>query len=271
MHETAQLLHLAAQRIEQGLPCALCAVVRASGSVPRHAGSKLLVSAEGEILAGTIGGGEMESRVIAEAQQALRDGAPRLVSYRLTDPSSGDPGVCGGQAEIFIDPLLPPPALFIIGAGHVGRALAHLARWAGFYVIVADDRPDWCSPQAIPEANEHLCGSLTDQIEQIAQRIARAPQSYVALVTRSSPIDVAILPTLLRAAPAYIGVIGSRRRWLTTAQALRQAGVAEADLARVHSPIGLEIEAETPEEIAVSIMAQIVHVRRSGSTSQSQA
>jgi len=262
MRDTIDVLKLAAEHTERGAPCVLCTIVRASGSVPRHAGSKLLVSGDGAILAGTIGGGEMESRVIAAAGQALRDGKSRLLTYQLADPSSGDPGVCGGEVEVFVDPLLPAPTLVIIGAGHVGRALAHVARWAGFRVVVTDDRPDLCSPAAIPDADAHLAGPL---VEQIA-RITWTPLTYIALVTRSSAIDVSVLPALLCAPVAYVGVIGSRRRWLTTVEALRKAGVSDADLARVHAPIGLEIHAETPEEIAISIMAEIVQVRRNQST-----
>lgn len=258
MRDAVDVLKAAAERAERGAPCALCVVVRASGSAPRHAGSKLLVADDGTIIAGTIGGGEMESRVIAEAGHALRDGRPRLLTYQLADPSRGDPGVCGGEVTVFVDPLLPAPTLVIVGAGHVGRALARVARWAGFRVIVTDDRPELCSAAAIPDADEHLAGPLADQLA----RIAWTPLTYVALVTRSSAIDVTALPALLHAPVAYIGVIGSRRRWMTTVEALREAGVSEADLARVHAPIGLEIHAETPEEIAISIMAEIVQIRR---------
>ncbi len=263
-HDTVDVLRIAAEHTGRGVACALCTVVRASGSVPRRAGSKLLVAEDGAIIAGTIGGGEMESRVIAQAVQSLRSGKPQLLTYQLADPSSGDPGVCGGEVAVFVEPLLPAPTLLIIGAGHVGRALARLARWAGFYVVVTDDRPDLCSPEAIPDADMHLAGPLTEQLA----RITWTPHTYVALVTRSSAIDVSVLPALLRTPVAYVGVIGSRRRWLTTVDALRQAGVAEADLTHVHAPIGLEIHAETPEEIAISIMAEIVQIRRTRTDSQ---
>ncbi len=266
MRDTVDILKVAAEHVARGTPCALCTIVRASGSVPRHAGSKALVAGDGTIIAGTVGGGEIESRVIVEAGQALRDGQPRLLTCQLPAPPGNDPSVSGGEVEVFVEPLLPAPTLVIIGAGHVARALAHLARWAGFRVVVTDDRPDLCSPTAIPDADEHLAGPPLEQLE----RIAWTPFTCVALLTRSSAIDVSVLPALLRAPVAYIGAIGSRRRWRSTVEALREAGVSEADLARVHAPIGLEIQAETPEEIAISIMAQIVQVRRQSSVASRQ-
>jgi xanthine dehydrogenase accessory factor len=256
------LIVLAADHIQRGVPCALCTVIRSNGSVPRHAGSKMLAGADGALIAGTVGGGEMESRVLAEARLAIRDGRPRLARYHLSDPASGDPGVCGGEVEVFIEPLLPAPTLLIAGAGHVGRALARLARWMGFRVAVTDDRPELCAPDAFPDADERLPGPLAEQVA----RFELTPHTYVALVTRGSPIDAAALPALLRSPAAYVGVIGSRRRWLTTVQALKEQGVTDAELARVHAPIGLEIGAETPEEIAVSILAEIIRTRRSRPT-----
>jgi xanthine dehydrogenase accessory factor len=254
------VLRLAADCIEQGAPCALVTVIRTSGSVPRHDGSKMLVGADGVILAGTIGGGEMESRVIALARQAITDGVARTSSYQLADPASGDPGVCGGTVELFIEPLLPAPTLLIIGAGHVGRALTHLAKWLGFRVIVTDDRIEACTPENCPGADVYLPGPLSEQLN----KLELTAQTFAALVTRGYPIDVNALPMLLQSPAAYVGVMGSERRWLTAAKALREQGVSEALLKRAHAPIGLELNAETPEEIAVSIMAEIIALRRGG-------
>jgi len=254
------LLALAAQHVEQGTPCALVTIIRTAGSVPRHAGSKMLVSANGTVLDGTIGGGEMESRVLKLAQAAIASGQARTESYQLADPKSGDPGVCGGTVEVFIEPLLPSPTLVVIGAGHVGRALVHLAKWLGFRVVLTDDRVDLCSPEQAPGADVYLPGPLGDQLRQVPL----SPHTFVALVTRGYPIDVNALPTLLDSPVPYIGVIGSQRRWLTARAALQDRGVNDDKLRRVHAPIGLELAAETPEEIAVSIMAEIILIRRSG-------
>lgn len=254
------ILQLAAEWIEQNKACALVTIIRAAGSVPRHEGSKMLVGMDGTLIAGTIGGGEMENRAIKLAQDCIADGRPRTATYQLADPNSGDAGVCGGTVEVFIEPLLTTPTLVIVGAGHVGRALAHAAKWCGFRVIVTDDRVELCTPSQTPDADEYLPGPLVDQL----QKIDITPQTYFALVTRGFPIDVNVLPTLLQSPAAYIGVIGSKRRWLTAAGALHEQGVSDEQLKRVHAPIGLELNAETPEEIAISIMAEIIMRRRGG-------
>ncbi len=253
-----RLFDLISQRIQRGEPCALVTVVRTSGSVPRRAGAKMLVDAHGTILDGTVGGGEMESRAIQLAQQAIADGQPRTATYHLADLKRGDPGVCGGTVEVFIEPLLSAPTLLVVGAGHVGRALVHLAKWCGFRVVLNDDRADLCTPEQCPGADLYLPGPLAEQLD----RAGLTAQTFVAMVTRGYPIDVAILPHLLRSPVRYIGVIGSERRWAMAAQALRAQGVSESDLRRVHAPIGIEIHAETPEEIAISIMAQIIQIWR---------
>jgi xanthine dehydrogenase accessory factor len=240
-------------------PCALCTVIRSSGSVPRHESSKMLVYTDGKIV-GTIGGGEMESRVIDMAKSIARSGQAQILEYNLVDPEKGDPGVCGGTVEIFIEPINPPPQVVIIGAGHVGRATAHLAKWLGFRVIVMDDRADLVSPDWIPEADAYLPGSILEQLPKANIN----SQTYILALTRGYNIDVAMLPTLLETDAAYIGVIGSRRRWTAALKELREKGVPDEKLARVHAPIGLELNAETPEEIAVSIMAEIIMLRNGG-------
>lgn len=233
-------------------------VIRTSGSVPRHAGSKMLVDAQGMLLAGTIGGGLMEGRVLQAAAQCIRSGQTMLLTEQLVDPASGDAGVCGGTVELFIEPLLTTPTLIVAGAGHVGRALVHLAKWSGFRTVITDDRPELCTPTYCPDADVYLPGPLSEQLA----KLDLTPQTYIALVTRGFPIDVEVLPMLLKSSVAYIGVIGSRRRWVTAKQALIDKGVTEAELARIHAPIGLEIHAETPEEIAVSIVAELISVKR---------
>ena len=236
---------------------ALCTVVRSQGSTPRRATSKMLVYPDGTFI-GTVGGGEMESRVIAEARQAMLDGKARLVEYNMSDPSRGDPGICGGQMEIFVEPLQPKPTLVLVGAGHVGKAVVHLAHWLGFRVAVSDDRPEFCKPEAVPGADEYYPLPLAE----LTSHVAVDRWTYFVLTTRSVDIDVPGLPSLLDSPAAYIGVIGSRRRWATTRQQLLEKGIPEAELERVRSPMGLDLHAETPEEIAVSIMAEVIQVMR---------
>lgn len=238
----------------------LATVIRVRGSVPRHVGSKMLVFPDGSI-EGSIGGGEMESRVIREALQALMEGEGRILRYTLSDPSQGDPGVCGGEMEVFVEPIRPRPTLVVVGGGHVGKAVAHLAHWLGFRVVVSDDRPEFATPQAVPEADDYVACELKD----LPARIPFDEQTYVVLTTRGVDVDAAGLPSLVETAAAYIGVIGSRKRWETCAEQLRRQGISEEKISKVTSPIGLELNAETPEEIAISILAQIILLRRGGS------
>lgn len=244
----------------KGEPAALATVVRARGSVPRHPGSKMLIFRDGRI-EGTIGGGEMESRVVDEALQSLLDGSTRLLHYQLSDPKEGDPGVCGGEVEVFVEPIGSRPTLVVVGGGHVGQAVVHLARWLGFRTVISDDRPEFASPEKLPEAEAHIACALAE----LPKRMTIDAQTYVVLTTRGVPVDVEGLPALLETPAAFIGVIGSRRRWETAAQQLAERGLPADRIARVVSPMGLELNAETPEEIAVSILSQIIMLRRGGS------
>ena len=235
---------------------ALCVVVRTTGSTPREAASKMLVYADGRTF-GTIGGGEMESRIVDEALHALQDGKTRIIEYSMTDTERGDPGVCGGQVEIYVEPILPKPVIVVIGCGHVGQAVAHLAKWLGFIVRVSDDRPEFCTPETIPDAD----GYYPVLMQELTQMIHITPWTYVVLTTRGVDVDVPGLSILLDTPAAYLGVIGSRRRWETTRKKLLSAGIPVEKLDRVRSPIGLELGGETPEEIALSIMAEIILIR----------
>ena len=151
--------------------------------------------------------------------------------------------------------------LVVVGGGHVGKAVAHLAKWLGFRVAVSDDRTEFCTSEANPDADEFYPVPLAE----LPFNLAITPQTFLVLTTRGSSVDVAGLPALLETQAGYIGVIGSRKRWNTTVKELNRQGISDNKLARVHSPIGLGIGAETPEEIAVSIMAEILMLRGNGS------
>lgn len=244
----------------EGEAVALATVVSVQGSVPRHAGSKMFVRGDGSIV-GTVGGGAMEARVIAEALAAMGDGQTRMPTYTLNDLQNGDPGVCGGTVQIFIEPVNIAPTLLVIGGGHVGKALSELGKWMGYRVILSDDRAEFCNPDYVPGLAEYVVCKPAD----VPTRINITAQTYIAAVTRGLPVDVNLIPALLATDAAYIGLIGSRRRWALTMKALgEEHGLTEAQLARIHAPIGLELQAETPHEIAVSIMAEITMLRRGG-------
>jgi xanthine dehydrogenase accessory factor len=255
----ASIFAALAELEKTGGTAVICTIVRDQGSVPRHSGSKMLVFPDGRIL-GTVGGGEMESRVIREALAALKTGTTKLLAYSLVSPKDGDPGVCGGEIEVFLEPIQPQPTLLVIGAGHVGRALVYLAKWLAFRVILCDDRTEFCNPTWAPGADEYLPVSMRD----LPQHLQFHSQTYIVLTTRGFPVDVDGLPTLLEQPQAYLGVIGSRRRWMTARARMEEQGVSPNKLDRVHAPVGLELNSETPEEIALSIMAEVVAQARGG-------
>ncbi|MBK8988157.1 MAG: XdhC family protein [Chloroflexi bacterium] len=250
---------LAAQEIGESV--VLATVIKARGSVPRHAGSKMLVYANGRT-SSTIGGGELEARVVAAALEMLAapQTPPRIIPYALVDPARGDPGVCGGELEVYLESYHPPATVLVIGCGHVGQAVAGLAHWLGYRVVVTDDRAELAAPAHIPQADIYLPGPF----DEILPQLAITANTYVVVVTRNVGLDQHILPLLAPTRAPYIGVMGSRRRWAETQRLLLASGLPETDLTRFHSPIGLELHAEEPAEIAVSIMAEIIQFRRGG-------
>lgn len=243
--------------IDAGSSVCVATVVRTSRSVPRGPGSKMLVYSDGQTR-GTIGGGEMESRVVAEALSCLSAREPRLCTYQLLDPRNGDPGVCGGEVTVSLEPFMPTPTVYVIGCGHVGKAVVELAHWMGFRVIATDDRPGLANTENLPLADETISGPITDAIGAFPI----TDETHIVVVTRNMGIDVGLLPHLFETNARSIGVMGSKRRWHETCAALLAQGMSASDLDRVIAPIGIELHAETPEEIAVSILAEIVALRR---------
>jgi xanthine dehydrogenase accessory factor len=237
---------------------AIATIVATDRSVPRRAGSKMLVFADGTT-SGTIGGGEMEARVITEALETLASGKPRQLTYSLIDAAAGDPGVCGGAVELFLEPHMPQPTVYVIGIGHVGQAVVELAQWLGYRVAGWDDRSDLVESIGNSASSlEILSGSIEDALEITPID----DQTMVVMTTRNVGLDIEILPPILASPASFIGIMGSQRRWDITRQNLADAGEAEANLSRVHSPIGLDINAETPVEIAVSILAEVIAHQR---------
>ena len=247
------------QAQQSGTAVALATVINTSRSVPRHAATKMLVFADGT-QSGTVGGGELESRVVEEAIAALGDRRPRTLSYDLVDPGRGDPGICGGTVDLYIEPHFPRPQLIVVGCGHVGAAVIDLGHWLGFEVIATDDREDPHFDAAVTNADQFITGPIESFLDAVAVR----PDAAIVLVSRSMSVDLAAIPSLVGTNADYIGVMGSRRRWRTTKERLAELGVSAADLDRIQAPIGLELNAETPEEIAVSILAQVISHSRGG-------
>ena len=248
---------LTAQR--DGLPAALATVIQTEGLPPRQPGCKMLVWPDNRIV-GTVGGGQMESLVIQAALDALTTGQTQIVRYNLSELSGESARLGDGTITVFIEPLTPPPTLIVIGCGHVGKAVAELAKWMNFRVIVNDDRPGYATPEQIPGMDDYSEAPLN----QLANRLTITAQTCIVALTRSSALDEQFLPALLESDAHYIGVIGSRKRWQRTIQALAEQGINANNLARIHSPVGLDLNAETPKEIALSILAEIVMILRNG-------
>jgi xanthine dehydrogenase accessory factor len=217
----------------------------------------MLIYADGRTV-GTVGGGGAEARVIEQAKAALAEGHARELSFELVDEERGDPGICGGDMRIFVEVLTPRPTLLILGAGHVGQAVAELGDFLGYRIAVMDERPAMVTPERFPWAEMRLAGDLRDQVVGFPL----TEHTYVVMVTPHHSLDEKVLEVLVGRPWAYVGLIGSRRRTAHTFERARQAGVPDGLLEQVHTPVGLDIGAETPREIAVSIMAEIVAVQR---------
>ncbi|WP_309493096.1 XdhC/CoxI family protein [Candidatus Hecatella orcuttiae] len=246
-----------AELTSRGEKIAVATVVKAEGSTPQGVGAKMIIREDGSRF-GTIGGGCIENAVVAEAQEALKDGKSRLSSFKLTEEEAGGVGmICGGTMDVMVEVIQPTPTLLIIGSGHIAEPLHRLGRMLGFQVVVVDP---FARKERFPEADRVIAAPVDEGLAQVAV----GPQTYVVVVTRHQ-YDEPALRAVLPSQAAYIGLVGSLNRVNTIFKMLREEGVAdEAALARVHAPIGLDIGAKTVEEIALSIMAEIVHVQRGG-------
>lgn len=331
------------QLVDQQDALALLLVVGATGSTPQRVGAKALVDRSGSLLAGTIGGGLMESKALARAAQLLQHGRPELLEFSMDESYSRDAGpICGGAMrvfaapcradsghayesatvavearqkgllvttisgqetgctrwfsadelgksdsrfdrerlgtilkqgrpdivvasmggdELFVEPVAAPPRMLIVGAGHVGQAIAQQASWLGFDVTVLDDRTDFAQTERFPAGTNVLCGKIGEQVE----RFPKEEDTYIVLVSKGHKPDAEALEACIHSKSAYLGMIGSRRKVALLRKHFLESGLAtEEEFGRVFAPIGLDIGAVTVEEIATSIMAQIVTVRRKG-------
>jgi xanthine dehydrogenase accessory factor len=250
------LYGLVAEAVDKGWAMALALLVHAEGSTPREAGAKMVVYPDGRTV-GTVGGGAMEAAVTREAVEAIAQGASRMVHYELRDPESGDLGICGGVADVYIDVVASSPTLIVVGAGHVAMPVAEIGHLCGFRVIVLDDRPEMASEERFPRAVERVAGDVAETL----RAMSITDDTYIVIITRGHMYDEAALRAVVGSPAAYVGMIGSRRKVRTTFDRLLADGVPEEQLRRVHAPIGLNIGAQTPAEIAVSILAEIVMQR----------
>jgi len=243
----------------EGEEAALVTVISASGSTPREEGAKMLVRVDGSIL-GSIGGGSVEKRVIKEAITVIRRGRPQRLEYRLKEGEEVGM-ICGGDVEVFIEPILSVPTLYIFGGGHIALYLAKMGKLAGFKIGVIDDRDEFASPQRFPEAEL----TMVEDFAKAFQNLKIDKSSYIVIVTHGHMGDEVVLEGALATGAKYIGMIGSKTKNRVIFSHLLAKGIPQEQLDRVHAPIGLEIYSQTPEEIAVSILAEVIKVRRSPS------
>lgn len=237
----------------RGEPFALAAVIASSGSSPRKVGAKMLVRSDGSFL-GTVGGGRVEKESVEAALAALKDETPRTLEYVLT----GENGfACGGSMTVFIEPQGRRPLLVMFGAGHVGRAVTGLAHGCGFRVVVVDERPDCATAALLPGADQIICMSVRDAFAGLQF----GSESYVIIATPGHLSDFDAVRGCLASEAGFIGLLGSARKRETLLQTLESEGFDATQRARVITPVGLDIGAQTPEEIAVSIVGQLIALR----------
>ena len=251
-----------AEALERGEAAALVTIVAAHGSTPQRVGAKMLVFADGRTV-GTIGGGCYENDAFGKAREAIGTRKPQLVHYELSDDFAQETGlICGGQMDVYIEPIEPSPELYIIGAGHVGYHLARVAHEVGFRVHVVDDREKFANRERFPAAEEVIAGDISAWLASTQL----PPHAYAVIVTRGHTNDLEALRALAPRELRYLGLIGSRAKVARIYDALTADRMPAEYLKRVHAPIGLDIGAVTPQEIAVSILAELIAVKH-GKTS----
>jgi xanthine dehydrogenase accessory factor len=243
--------------LDRGEPAALVTIVATTGSTPQRVGAKMLVFGDGRMV-GTIGGGCYENDAFWKAREAITNRRPQLVHYELNDDFAQETGlICGGQMSVYIEPIEPSPELYVVGAGHVGFHLARLAHDVGFHVHVVDDREKFANAERFPYAAE----VVTEDIPAWIERANLPPHAYVVIVTRGHTNDLEALRRLAPRDLRYLGLIGSRAKVARIYEALTADHMPAAVLKQVHAPIGLDIGAVTPQEIAVSILAELIAVK----------
>ncbi|HVY91088.1 MAG TPA: XdhC/CoxI family protein [Bryobacteraceae bacterium] len=241
-----------------GQKCALATIVQVRGSIPGFQSSKLLVREDGSML-GTIGGGCVEAEVWNAAREVMETGKPRNMSFSLGQDAAYDNGlICGGQLDVFVECIAPQPAALIFGGGHISKSLAKALDLAGFRVSVIDNRETYANRDRFPEAAEVHAAEYEDVFPQLAV----TESTYMVIVTRGHRDDMRVLRWAVTTNARYIAMIGSKRKTISVVKELEKEGIARAAFEKVSAPMGLEIGAVTPEEIAISVAAEMIAVRR---------
>src|SRR5579863_397919 len=242
-----------------GQKCAVATIVQVRGSIPSYESAKMLVREDGSLV-GTIGGGCVEAEVWTAAREVIETEKPRHLTFSLGQDAAYDNGlICGGQLNIFVEPVVPQPRAYIFGGGHVSKSISKVANLAGFSTVIIDDREAFANPERFPEADE----TFAEEYEAVFPKLPITSSSYLIIVTRGHRDDMRVLRWAVTTQAKYIAMIGSKRKTISVVHELEKEGFSRDAFERVFAPMGLEIGAESPEEIAVSVVAEMIAVRRS--------
>lgn len=245
-----------------GQKCALATIVQVNGSIPSYESAKLLVREDGS-MAGTIGGGCVEAEVWNVAREVMDTEKPRHLNFSLGQDAAYDTGlICGGQLNVFVEPVIPQPRAFIFGAGHISKSLSKIANMAGFATVIVDDRESFANRERFPEADEVFAGDY----DEVFPKLQINGSSYIMIVTRGHRDDMRVLRSAIATPARYISMIGSKRKVIGVIKELEKEGLPREAFDRLFSPMGLDIGAITPEEIAISVVAEMIAVRRDPET-----
>jgi xanthine dehydrogenase accessory factor len=248
--------------ISEGGSAALATVVSTEDSTPRNEGAKMLVQANGEII-GSIGGGSVEFQVCQEAEKVIKDGKPKLLHFGLSGEQPTKDAIetgmiCGGEMQVYIEPIRSGLNLYLFGGGHISISLCRMGKMLGFHVVVIDDKAEFANKERFPEADV----VIVEDFEKIFEKISIDESSYIVIATRGHAFDEVVLQHAAVSGAKYVGMMGSSKKIKALFSHLESRGVPRKLLEETHTPIGLEINAETPEEIAISILAEIVKIKR---------
>ncbi len=241
-----------------GQKCALATIVQVNGSIPSYESAKLLVREDGSML-GTVGGGCVEAEVWNAAREVMQTEQPRKMNFSLGQDAAYDNGlICGGQLSVFVEPVVPQPRAFIFGGGHISKSISKVASIAGFATAIIDNREAYANRERFPEADE----VFAEEYEDVFPKLPIRDTSYVIIVTRGHRDDMRVLRWAAGTNAKYIAMIGSKRKVIGVVKELEKEGIPRSAFERIFAPMGFEIGAITPEEIAVSVVAEMIAVRR---------
>lgn len=263
MTTDVEILKTLMRFLESGKKVALSTVIDKKGSGPREPGAKMIISEDGQTF-GTIGGGSLETALVNESLKTIKEGKPKKAVFSLSEGGGGEAIktglICGGELTIFIDVIEPKQKLILIGAGHIALPLAKLADIVGFDVVVVDDNAELANKDRFPMAKEIITGDFNEILDKIEVK----PRDFIVIVHGEPEHDYLALEKVIKMKPAYVGLLGSKAKAATLIKRLKEAGISEEELKPLHAPLGLDIGAQTPEEIAVSILAEIIKERSKG-------